>query len=839
MDLITVKKCLLLTGIAWCVVIQPVKAEIEAQGIEGLEGDRPSDTDILYLSEIDLPLTTVEAWTAELAQSTVVPIVGVQFNTTETGVEMLFNTADGQLATPTTSVVGNALIADIPNAVLRLPEGDELQAADPAAGIALITVSNLPDERVRVVITGSESPPNAEFGADTQALIVNVFTVSSDDAEQADVEDAIQIVVTAERIPDEVQDVPISLTVLTEEQLEDAQIDSLEGISQNAPNFIFFPSSPGNTSSYTVRGLGNNNFLGRDAVGFFINGVPYDSGFFFDTLLTDLERVEVLRGPQNILYGRSSIAGVVNIITRPPSDDLEIRSAASYGNENLINLQLSVSDTVASDTFGFRVAGAFNRQGGLVDNVFLDENVGDRTEGSGFADLRWTPSENWEISLINTVRSSDNDGFTNQIEPFVAESNEIGFVQLNSNSQALKIAYNQPTFQVNSTTTRRFTNFERQLDADGTSDDRIRFPLETNTTVWSQEFRVQSPDDAERFRWLVGGYYEARNFESDGGFDLIGSGLSLTVTDLEQDTFAGFGQIDYKPIENLTLTTGLRYETNETHLDRDRRFEVPGGDSFPIGLDVDGEEQRSSAVLPRFAVEYRFNPNVVTYASATRGYRPGGLNFNTDFPEALEFDEETSWNFELGVKTTWLNDRVRANVAVFTNDVNDYQVALFDEAFLSSTVSNADVRINGFELELGAVPTQGLDVVAGFGFLDDEFTDFFNPLTGEDSSGNRLPFTPRFNYNLSVQYLASFGLLSRLELQGFGNYFFDEGNQFEQGPFALVNARLGYEHENYGVYLFVNNLFNTEYLVEQFGVGNRFSSFGDRRTFGVQVRASI
>jgi len=146
------------------------------------------------------------------------------------------------------------------------------------------------------------------------------------------------------------------------------------------------------------------------------------------------------------LCGRSSTAGAVNIITRPPADELEIRSAASYGNENLVNLQLSVSDTIVPETLGFRVSGAFNRQGGLVDNIFLDENVGDRTEGAGFAELRWTPSQNWEISFVNTVRSSDNDGFANQIKPFITEQDEIGFVQLNSNSQALNIAYDHADF---------------------------------------------------------------------------------------------------------------------------------------------------------------------------------------------------------------------------------------------------------------------------------------------------------------------------------------------------------------------------------------------------------
>ncbi|MEM7065547.1 MAG: TonB-dependent receptor [Cyanobacteria bacterium P01_B01_bin.77] len=699
-------------------------------------------------------------------------------------------------------------------------------------------------------VQAGELFPTASFDPLAQAEVTQTDIEDISEDEAVEDNDTLRIIVTAERTPDTPQDVPISLTVLTEQQLEDGQINSLAGIAQNTPNFFLFPSSPGNLGRYSIRGIGNSNFLSRDAVGFFINDVPYDSGLFNDILLSDLERVEILRGPQNLLYGRSSIGGVVNIVTRPPAEDLEVRTAASYGSDELVNLQLSISDTLVPETLGLRLTGAFNRQDGLVENTFLGEDAGDRSEGTGLAELRWTPSPDWTVSLTGTVRSSDNDGFLNQTEPFITEQDELGFVRLNSNSQALKVAYEHKKFQVNSITTRRFTNFDRQLDADGTSADLVLFPLDEDTTLWSQEIRVQSPAEADQFRWLLGGYYEARNVESNGGFEftdfgaaLLGlpsPGLDSTVYDLEQDTFAVFGKVDYKPIDPLTLTAGLRYETNTARLDRDRSFEAPGDLSFPAGLNVDGEEQDSSALLPRFALEYRFSPNVVTYASATRGYRPGGLNSLTDFVEALEFEEETSWNYEIGVKTNWLENRLWANLSAFINEVSDYQVLLFDELFTSSTTANADVRISGLELELGATPMDGLDIVAGFGFLDDEFTKFINPLTGADSSGNHLPSTPEFNYNLSVQYRDPSGLLGRVELQGFGTYFFDEGNQFEQDPFALVNARLGYEGEDYGIYAFVNNLFDEEYLIEQFvGLGNVLNSFGDRRTFGVQVRATF
>lgn len=784
-----------------------------------------------------------------LAQGAPAQITGVRVTATTAGLEIVIESPDGALTTPTITTAGNALIADIPNAVLALPDGEWFQAANPVGGIALVMVSTLPNNQVRIAITGATAPPTAELSLTEQGLVLGVTPEL--DSVAAPEDEAIQIIVTAQKRPEAAQDVPISITVLSSQELEDAQIDSIQDIANNAPNVFNLPSSPGNFSFYSIRGLGNSNFLSRDAVGFYVDGVPYDSGdFFIDPLLTDLERVEVLRGPQNTLYGRSSSGGVINIITRPPTNESEVRAAASYGNFDRLNLQLSVSDALIPDTLRFRLAGAYARRDGFIDNVFLGETVGDHRESTSTAQLFWTPSPDWTIALTGSFATSDGDGFITQFEPFKSNQNEIGFVQLDTNAQALNIAYDNPGFRFNAITSRRFSLFDRLLDADVTSADALLSPLTTETTLWSQEVRLQSPETADQFRWLLGGYYESRDLDFNSSFDITPLGAALTnspfpgsdVTqaDLDQDTYAVFGQVDYQPIEPLTLTAGLRYESTTSRLNRERRFDIEGGGSFVSGLNIDGAVQDSRAWLPRFALEYRFSPNLMTYASISRGYRPAGLNYQTDFLDSLRFEAETSWNYELGLKSSWWDNRLTANLAVFTNQISNYQTVLFNNSFTTSTLVNAEVSITGFEAELSATPLPGLDLIAGFGYIDSQFTDYTNPLTGEAFDGNRLPYAPNVNYNLAAQYRSPGGFFGRVELQGFGTYFFEESNQFQQDPFALVNARIGYEGETYGIYLFANNLFDTEYLAQAFSaLGNRIDAYGDRRLFGVQVRANF
>ena len=677
---------------------------------------------------------------------------------------------------------------------------------------------------------------------------------SSDDS--ADSEDTLRIIVTAEKRPDDVQQVPLGITVLTESELEDGQITSLQDIARNVPNFYFNPVNAGGNyfSFYSIRGVGNANFINRDAVGFYIDDVPYDYGGFLDFDLIDLAQVEVLRGPQNTLYGRSSAAGVVNIVSRPPTDELEVRAVASYGNENARDFQLSVSDTLISDQLSFRLSGSHSAHDGFFNNTFLNRTVGEVSSFNGRGRLVWTPTPAWNIALTASI-NGDRDGAPIVVpfgipDPFTISQDFSGFYHADSNAQALRIAYTSPQLEATAITARRYSYQDSQLDADATEVDFYRRLATLNSTVWSQELRLQSPATAERFRWLVGGYYESNQFVGERvGFEfspiaaaqlrLPFAGVNRTDYQIDRETYAVFGQVNYQPIEPLTLTAGLRYEASTSRLNRQRTYEVANSPLvLPSGATFNGVGRSDGELLPRLAVDYRISSNVLAYASFTRGYRPGGLNPTAEQAAVLEYQEETSWNYELGVKTTWLDNRLTANLALFTNQIEDYQVLLRGFDAFSNQIVNANARVNGVEFELRATPIEGLALTAGLGYIDAQFTDYTNPFTTENFNGNQLPYAPSYTYNLAAQYRSPGGFFGRLEVQGSGVSFFEDANRFRQDAFALVNARLGYEWDNAGVYLFANNLFDVRYMTTAFtALGQDYASFGEPRTFGVQVRA--
>lgn len=790
--------------------------------------------------------TTVGEW-IEAQRSTALKVIGVRLSPTETGVEVFLDTATGQLAPPTTTTNSNTLIADIPNAVLALPDGQEFRAENPVAGITAVTVTQVNPTQVRVSVTGTEGAPLAQVVPSAQGLTLSLSP--------AEVDTGIEVLVTAQKRPEDPQNVPISLTVLSQEELEDAQVNSLRDVAANTPNF-FTTTGDRAFNFYSIRGLGNSNVLVRDTASFYIDDVPYDNIHqFFPGELFDLERVEVLRGPQSTLYGRNSQAGAINIISRPPTEELEFQTSALYGNYNQHQVQLSLSDSLIPDTLGFRFAGIYSARDGFTENTFLDNDANDQSGLAGRFNLLWTPSEAWSGSL-NVTGSSDRDEAPvyvpiDQDDPFEVARDENGSVDLSTGTQSLRIAYEGSAMRFTSITAHSSTDYEYIADGDDTIENLGLFVTQLNQNIWSQEFRLQSPEDAERFRWLVGAYYQSRDFDIEEDteytlegateFGLLIAGTDSVVSEYYQTTYAGFAQVDFQPIEPLTLTAGLRYEYWQDQLDREAVFAAVDGTETPFGLSnlapLDDSDVDADAWLPRFAVSYRVNPNLLVYGTIARGYRPGTQNYRADDQATLEIDPEESWNYEIGLKTSWLDDRLTVNLAAFYNDLTNYQVILPGPDTLYRDITNGQARVLGAELEIKATPLDGFDIIAGFGYADAEFTDYTNPYTNEEFDGNRLLFAPEYTYNLALQYRTPGGFFGRVELQGLGTIFFDEANEVEQDPFALVNVRLGYEFETVGVYLFANNLFDTEYVTVAFPSADQIlAGYGDRRTFGVQFQ---
>lgn len=821
-----------LSTIAHCVPL-PAIAETPVPGISKVR---------------DLPraATTVQEWLAqESPNRRVVQVSGIQLKSTTDGLQIVLQAAE-QLGQAIVTSDGNTWIATIPNAQLALPSGEQFRAEAPAPDIATVWVTQT-ENQIQVRVTGSNGLPEVNLIPNQTGLLVDVTPLESEE----------EIVVTAQKRPEPAQNVPISLTAIPRQTLEDAQIDSFQKIANNTPNFSFFPTNAGASdfSYYSIRGLNNFNFLvSQDSVGYYIDDVPFDFGAFLDLGLLDLERVEVLRGPQSTLYGRSSPAGVVNIISRPPTNFSEFRIAGGYGNYNFREGQLSYSNAIIPDQLAFRLAGAYRARDGVFENETLNRSVGEREQILGRAQLLWTPSKEWSVSFNSYVNDNNNGDpvFTRQDadDPFKTFKAVDGFVRLNSNTQALRIGYNGTGFRVTSITARRFSKQEVLAgDSFAPPLDFARSNIDFKSTVWTQEIRLQSPESADRFKWLLGGYYESRAFDANDAFDYTALGAALfglpaagqnrVIADQFRTTYAVFGQVDYKVVEPLTLFAGLRFESSSFEIDRLRRFDT--ATSSTVLIPRVQLEDTSSEFIPRFGLQYRFSPTVMAYATIAKGYRPDGFNYRADTEDTRRYQEEKTWTYEAGVKTSWFGDRLTANFSFFHNDVDGYQVLLVDNFGFFRNIASADVSATGFEFELKAQPTKGLEFVAGLGYVNSRFTSYRNPLTGIDLSDNRVPFAPDITYNIAVQYRAPIGIFARLELRGYGLTYFDDANQVKQDPFALVNLRLGYEWRNYGIYVFANNLFDTRYITSgfQFPPPSVTAGFGEPVTYGFQVRANF
>jgi iron complex outermembrane receptor protein len=773
-----------------------------------------------------------------------IAITDIRLNPTSSGVEVILETSEGQIIS-NTSTVGKTSVIDLPNATLNI---DKFEQVNPVEGIALIKVETLPETKVRVTIVGTKASPSLEVETEERSLTITATVPKT--ATNPPQEQEIEIFVTAEKTPENPLNVPIGLTVLPKDVIEDAQINTIRDVAANTPNFF---TSVGDRAFnfYSIRGISNSNFLVRDSVGFYLDDVPIEYYHqFFPGQLFDLQQVEILKGPQNTLYGRNSIGGVVNITSRPPSDVLEAELGLEYGTNNQRRIQASVSNMLIPDKLGFRLSGIYSARDGFSENTLLNEDANSQSDLGGRLNLLWTPAPDWSVSF-NLLGAVSNDEGTvyaeiGQEDPFKIEENRIADLDLKANAQSLKVVYDSDNLRFTSITARNFSNVGYISDGDYTAEDLYSFDSEVSSTIWSQELRLQSPTNAKTWNWLLGVYAQDRSFDVNRqqveytrtGAALFGipdTRFGDTIAKYDQTTLAAFGQVDFTPIDPLTLTLGLRYEYSRDELERSDRLETFDGVSTTSGElreSIDGD-----ALLPRFALTYRFSPNVAAYGSITRGYRPATLNYS--IPDSLLNDvrQESSWNYEIGLKSSWLKDRLFFNFSAFINDIDDYQVLLPNDQGFFTDITNAQARVVGFEAEAKAIPLQGLELTAGFGYANAKYTDYTNPFTGESFNGNKLPYAPEYTFNLAAQYRSPGGFFSRLELQGLGTYFFNDANSLKQDSLVLVNTRIGYEFRQSGLYLFANNLFDREYFTAAFApFGVPRANYGDRRTIGIQFQ---
>lgn len=690
----------------------------------------------------------------------------------------------------------------------------------------------------------------------TLTVIVHLSVASFAEAEEKNVNGVDQkettesdyqletLIVTAEKREENVQEVPASISVVSDINIEDASIANVVDLARFTPNVYVNRAIVQNV--IVIRGITTDISTLSSPTGFYVDDVNFPLHLMHNPDLFDIERVEVLKGPQGTLYGRNSESGVINIITRQPDNERRGKVFGEYGlydtehgTSPRYRAGVSISGPVVTDKLYLGLAGQWENSDGFIRNEYNgDDEAGKTDRLNGRGTLRWTPSARWDISLIADVMKTDDNPLFMRFSSgtFETEHHEVDYDvseylwEQESNGQNLRIKYEGHAFNLVSITGRRDYKEKILTDQDLS-------PLPTygsqNITyeddLLSQELRISSPDNHGPFEWLTG-LYGFRE-ELDINFR---SGLGNRKTDIDIKGCAVFGQGTYTLFDRLHLTAGIRYEYQDSEGKQDYALTT-------YSSDLDDSE-----VLPKFSVAYDFTDKIMAYFSASKGYLTGGYHYSgATGKDNLTYDPEYTWNYEIGLKTSWWDNKVIANLSAFYIDMKDKQVSEWNPNSGVSQITNAaKAHSMGAELELQARPAQGLELIAGVGYteakIDDwtatEWNDTYTGMVQYDYKDKYLPNVPKYTYNLGIQYRHSNGLLGRVDYLGTGSFYGDTKNKLKIGGYELVNLRLGYEGDHFDIIFWCKNVFDKRYeTMKVEWAPNTITIDGDPRMFGATV----
>ncbi len=706
-----------------------------------------------------------------------------------------------------------------------------------------------------------------------------------------------EIVVTAQRREERLQDVPMAVSAFSSDQIEARGIENVSDLNALAPGLQISQTISNTTiSQISIRGITQINpaIYWDPAVGVYVDGVYIgkSQGGIFNVV--DLERVEVLRGPQGTLYGRNTLAGAINLVTRRPSGVFSGQASLDIGNYNAMVQKVSV-DLPQIGNARISLAARSERRDGWVktDRLSSRQDLNNRAN-DGFRlavdyDLSDTLLAEYRFDHSNVDQSNN---FTQLVatddpvlQPFVsterrnrASVNAPSFEQARILGHSLTLTQGVGDFELKSITGYRKLEWNDSLDLDGSPlpDPGQNFFTQRFTDYQQLSQDLQLNGDFGALKFVGGVYY----FEDEGDTNnpqAIGL-LADSRYATETEAWAVYGQVDYVPIDPLTLTAGIRYTREEKQLDRVFGQRLAPTDPF-LYVIPEGTSARDtfSSTTPMFSAAWRFSDDLSVYARYAEGFKSGGFNgeyseffFGGDLQEVIDrsvaetqtpFKPEESQTYEIGFKSNWLGGRAQVNLALFHNEVDNLQTSIFLGTGAAATViRNAGAAtIEGLELETALVLLPGTTLRANVAVLDPEYDEYID--AGVDVADNRaFAHAPDLTYNVALDselLRRDWGVLRAVVDYAYTDDFYTytyqldgsnpaaqvAGNSEVQGH-GLLNLRVALVDLSLGsgatgeIALWSRNLLNEDEATNfiDFGpaLGNsRIANFVEPRTFGV------
>lgn len=645
------------------------------------------------------------------------------------------------------------------------------------------------------------------------------------------VTDAGDIVVTAQRREQRLQDTPIAITALSGALLETRQIQDTRDLSRSVPNLVLLPLTGSRSSvQLSLRG-GSEQAAGlvtsEPAVAFYVDDVYRGRLGGGNLQLIDIERIEVLRGPQGTLYGRNAFSGAVKIITRSPLDRQWAEAEAQYGRFNEFRLAGTAGGRIG-ETVGASISALYRQREGYIDNIALNRKVGAENSFAvrGKIEAELTPAIT--LSAQASYTRDRNDGTANLVPITTRVPLPTTAANFITTKEVIFLAGRDYATLSPTPPDGRTDQFAASIDV--TADlgpatlrsitafvdtrDGFRFDLSggrrlpppatgffvnsldrtsvASTQQFSQELQLLGQAFDDRFDWIVGAFY----FQEDSKQTLndlltLAPGAVLTLLPTRIDTktksYAAFAQGTFAITDALKLTVGIRYSEDQKQLDGDIQNRLPFGPGPAIALANVRLSPSFGSWTPKFGLDYKPTDNLLLYLSASRGFKAGGFNgLAVGNPGVFStiYQPQTVWAYEAGVKLSALDRKLTANLSVFRNEFSDLQQTSQIGAGSFAVQNVGSGRLDGIELELSANPVPGLDLFANFALNDDRYRQL-NPLADAARFGaTRLPLTSKWSYQLGGSYVTQPIFDDRVKLRFLANY------SARGGYFSVVNNLL-------------------------------------------------
>ena len=637
-----------------------------------------------------------------------------------------------------------------------------------------------------------------------------------------------------------------AVSTINVQQLHNQQIVNLKELTAVMPNF-YMPDygSYANTPVY-IRGIGTKSK--GPAVGFYVDGVPHFESSAFNIDLSDIAAVNVFRGPQGTLYGRNTIAGIINVYTHNPLDYQRTRIKVGYGRYNDFIAQASNYAKI-SEKFGISTAASYHHNDGMFTNHFLNEKADKLNEGEGRIGFYWRPTTNWLLHLNSTLTYSEQNGYP--YAPYDIVKDELLPISYNRNSTyrrlisstGLNAQYENNHISFNSQTSYQFIKSHQGLDQDFTPQDVYFVDNSYHQNMLSQELTLKS-NDKGRYQWIIGLFgmlLHSNQFAETSYFTRDFS----TPTTYKNPTagYAIYHQRSYNIWRGMSATVGLRfdYEHAKTTYNQDKT-------TLSTGVTTHAKDFVSSASFrqftPKFTLQYLTNKDNLYYISITRGYKPGGFNtiFKTDAERT--YDPEYSWNYEVGTRLKFLNGRLTAEADLFYIDWRHMQTT-YTVPGVGNVIANAGhTDSKGFELSLAYHPIKSLQLNLNYGYTHARYLEY-KKSAREDFSGNRLPMVPNHTLSLNGTYtIMPAGWFDKIifntGLTGLGRIYWADDNIVRQNFYATLNAKVSLTKGIFTWEVWGKNLTATDYMAYGFKASQgNYAQRGKPLTFGTAVSVSF